>query len=245
MSCWRWLTNTWALSVLSLNRKMKGEWQFKLFLCVATAVIVTPCFPSKLADSLSLWSSWWLYSRPPTTIMGTNISAALQMEVPSRRVPCRARVCQWCGKILRILNSQKLTGLKISDKKKRQTEAEQWRADDNSVRSQPERSTVFWAASKKGWPAERERWLSSSTPPLWGIICSTVSWPAAPSIRRMQKCWIYFRRGPLRRSESYSTFPMKKDWAFPLFVLHFANLVSYYNTEQDVIVPDYSVYSTH
>ena len=115
----------------------------------------------------------------------------------------------------------------------------------SSVCLQPRKPTVPWAASKKGWPAERERWLSSSTPPLWGIICSTVSWPAAPSIRRMQKCWIYFRRGPLRRSESYSTFPMKKDWAFPLFVLHFANLVSYYNTEQDVIVPDYSVYSTH
>ena len=60
-----------------------------------------------------------------------------------------------------------------------------------SVHLQPRMPVVFWAASKEGWPAERERWSSPSALPSWGPTRSTASRPGAPSTTA--HCWSGFR----------------------------------------------------
>jgi len=56
----------------------------------------------------------------------------------------------------------------------------------SSVRLQPGRPTITWAALKEEWPAGRGRWLSPSTRLLWGPIWRTASRPGASSTRRTE-----------------------------------------------------------
>jgi len=66
---------------------------------------------------------------------------------------------------------------------------------------------------RRGLPAGREKGLSPSALPFWGLIWSTMSEPGAPSSRRMWSWWSrYSRGGPWRWSREWNTSLMKKSW---------------------------------
>lgn len=50
----------------------------------------------------------------------------------------------------------------------------------SSVCFNPRRPTVSGLHQKKRWQAGKKKWLSASTLPSWGPVCSTASWPGDP-----------------------------------------------------------------
>jgi len=82
----------------------------------------------------------------------------------------------------------------------------------SNVCSQPRRPTVSWAASREAWPAGRGRGLCPSTLLWWDPTWSPASSSGALSTGKTWTCWSGSRGGLQKRSEGWSTSPMRKGW---------------------------------
>jgi len=82
----------------------------------------------------------------------------------------------------------------------------------SSVCLHPRRPTVSLATSEKGWPAERGRWLTVSTPSSWGPIWSTAFKSGASSMGKMWSFLRGSRGGPQRWSSSWQPFLKQAGW---------------------------------
>jgi len=124
----------------------------------------------------------------------------------------RARSCTWLGAIPRTNTDWAENGLRAAQPRTWGcwlTKSSIW---PSSVCSQPRRPTMSWTASKVAWPAGQERWFCPSTLLWWAPTWSPASSSGALSTGKTWSCCSRSRGGPQKRSEGWSTSPVKKGW---------------------------------